>query len=244
MDSQILIVVPVKECSTRVPGKNLRPLCGLPLFLYAVSAAKRAAEVFNEIDIPATVTVVTESPRVGVLASDYGVGLSPYNDKKLAQDPHQVADACLYAVWYNGDKFKDVIMVQPSNPFVIMRDIIVAYDLYLAYWQRHPVRTVKEVKKQVWSTQGSDRYIYPVPGPVFVGTGSVVVCSVEYLKQNGGFVGATIPCYAGADRAIDIDTEADFAVADQAMTAIMQKGVNGESNTTCTGAISVPEGRG
>jgi len=244
MNKQILIVVPVKECSQRVPGKNLRPLLGKPLFLYALNAARQAAHFLKPIT--SRICVVTESWKVVEYA--WGcvedVHYIVYDDPALARDPYQTADACLYALDHLECQYKDIIMVQPSNPFVIAWDIVQSYQIYLGYRGVYPVRTVCPIEKQVWFKGEEDHRIYPLVAKGLIGTGSVIVCSVDYLKERRGFVGVTIPCYIEPERAIDIDTEADFAAAEKAMTAILGKGdCLNESDQTCTGTISGEEGR-
>ena len=41
-------LIPAREGSTRVPGKNVRPLAGHPLIAYTIAAAREAA-VFDSV---------------------------------------------------------------------------------------------------------------------------------------------------------------------------------------------------
>jgi CMP-N,N'-diacetyllegionaminic acid synthase len=66
-------LIPAREGSTRVPGKNVRPLAGHPLIAYSIAAAREAG-VFD------AVVVSTDSARIAEVARHYGAqvpGLRP-----------------------------------------------------------------------------------------------------------------------------------------------------------------------
>jgi N-acylneuraminate cytidylyltransferase len=66
-------LIPAREGSTRVPGKNVRPLAGHPLLAYSIAAAREAG-VFE------AVVVSTDGARIAEVARHYGAhvpGLRP-----------------------------------------------------------------------------------------------------------------------------------------------------------------------
>src|SRR3989344_4619420 len=61
----VLVIIPIKERSTRLPGKNLKELCGKPMMAYPIEAAKGAKGVSRVI-------VSTESEKIKEIAERYG----------------------------------------------------------------------------------------------------------------------------------------------------------------------------
>ena len=72
-------MIPARGGSKRVPGKNVRPLCGLPLLSYTVGAALRS-EVFEKV------IVSTDSPEIARLARDSGADVPFLRDPGLSDD--------------------------------------------------------------------------------------------------------------------------------------------------------------
>jgi CMP-N,N'-diacetyllegionaminic acid synthase len=75
----VLVVIMVKERSTRLPGKNLKDLCGKPMMAYPILAAKGARGVDR-------VVVTTESEKIKEIALRYGAEVPFLRPMKLTED--------------------------------------------------------------------------------------------------------------------------------------------------------------
>lgn len=75
----VLVIIPVKERSTRLPGKNLKNLCGKPMMAYPIEAAKGAKGVSRVI-------VTTESEKIKVIAEQYGAEVPFLRPVELTED--------------------------------------------------------------------------------------------------------------------------------------------------------------
>lgn len=210
--SKILIVVPVKECSTRLPRKNLKPLCGKPLFVWALDAAMEAADALG-----ADLRVVTESVEIAQFAIIKGAGVYIYPDKKLACNPYQTSDACRYALNQLGtENYETLIMVQPSNPFVTLMDIVECFGMWNVN-RDNVVRMVTKDRRQHWGIWNKQKIIVPYfCARLAIGVGSVVVVGIDRFLKNQ-FMCPTIPYYVPKERAIDIDDDMDFTMAEYVM---------------------------
>ena len=211
MEEKVLILVPVKECSKRVPRKNLLDLCGKPLFMWALDVARQAGAW-----IGADVFVTTESDNVVQMLNGYfdvGIILRPL---ELAQDPIQLKQVCQHALErlkQKGRKYDTLIMVQPSNPFVEVEDILNCYELKKASPLYSQVRMMQKIIKGVFDCfPKTDIASIPVPKPQYkaMGVGSVLVISPFYFDL---FDSKAIPYFVENEKTIDIDTEFDFNLA-------------------------------
>lgn len=209
MIDRILILLPVKACSGRLPGKNLKDLCGKPLFYWALDVAMEAGK-----EIEAPVYVSTESWKVVDLACERGA-FPVCRPEYLAHDPYQIVDVCLHALETlrgAGKKFDTLIMVQPSNPFVEVKDIVSCHDIFCGDGKKRPVRMVSEVKNRAWLGLEPAYLLTDETMHCFIGAGSVIVVGIDYFL-NHGFSSVCIPYVVAGEKTIDIDTEFDFETA-------------------------------
>ena len=118
---RIVAEIPARFGSQRVKQKNLRPLNGKPLILYAIQAAKQAKTLSD-------IYVNTESDMLGEIAIQNGVRYYK-RDPKLANDTATSDD-------FNYDFMKNipadlVVMVNPVAPLITGEDIDNMVHFYL-----------------------------------------------------------------------------------------------------------------
>ncbi len=75
----VCVIIPVKENSTRVPGKNLKDLCGKPMVAHILETAKGAKGVDRLV-------VSTESQKVKEVVEKYGAEVPFLRPKELTAD--------------------------------------------------------------------------------------------------------------------------------------------------------------
>ncbi len=110
---KILGEIPARAGSKRVPRKNLRPLAGRPLIVYAIDAAKRAATLTD-------VYVNSDSDEIGALAEAQGVKYYRRPAELGADDVTQDAFSYDFIVKFRPDV---LVMVNPVSPLIEGADI-------------------------------------------------------------------------------------------------------------------------
>lgn len=121
----VLLLIPARGGSKRIPHKNIRLLAGRPLITYAIAAARGSAHVDRVI-------VSTDSSRIAKIAKRAGAEASFLRPKKLAGDTAPIMKTVLHALEYFKKREKwepDIfVLVQPTSPFVLSKDIDAAIE--------------------------------------------------------------------------------------------------------------------
>jgi len=107
-----LAIIPARGGSKGLPGKNIRPLCGLPLIAWSI----RQALATPAID---RVVVSTDSEEIAAVARAHGAEVPFLRPAELAQDTTATEPVMLHALdWYEarGESPKAVILLQPTSP--------------------------------------------------------------------------------------------------------------------------------
>src|SRR3990167_4187764 len=144
-----IIIITIKQCSKRLPNKNLLNLAGKPLCFYALNTAAAFGENKKDWDL----VVSTESHDVGNMVLKYYSPIKVVKRPKwLAEDPFEIKDVCKYVLDFldTGIKrYQTMIMLQPSNPFITAQDLSSGYELFLAN-NRTAIRSVVKASKPVY----------------------------------------------------------------------------------------------
>ena len=209
--------------SKGVPGKNIKEICGKPLIAYSIEIAK-------EIESIEKIYVSTEDDYIATIAKKYGADIIP-RPHNLAQDDSPEWLAWRHAVkWVEAEYGSfDVFLSLPTtaplrnngdinnclNALNDQTDIVVS----MSESQRNPwfnmvrknrdglLKLVGEGKKEFQRRQD-----VPV---VYDLTTVAYVTNPEFIKRsNGIFDGRVSGVEIPIERAIDIDTELDFKIAE------------------------------
>jgi len=120
--------------STGVPGKNSRPIRGLPLVVHSIRHARRS-ELFD------AVVVSTDDPEVRRIAEDEGVELVVTRPAELATATAGKLPAILHAVEQAesmlGTSFDVVVDLDATSPLRVPEDVVAAVELL----EHHPDAT-------------------------------------------------------------------------------------------------------
>lgn len=124
---KILAFIPARGGSKRLPGKNIRPLCGLPLIAHTLHTAQAAA-CFSRI------LVSTDAPEVAAIAQEHG-GEAPWlRSAENSSDTSTAMDAIeevLARIETDGGPLPDAVMLlQPTSPFRSVESIHRAIELF------------------------------------------------------------------------------------------------------------------
>jgi CMP-N-acetylneuraminic acid synthetase len=126
--NRILVVIPARGNSKRLPGKNLIPLGGKPLIEWTIDTALST----KGID---TVCVSTDDPAIQSLSVAVGAEAPFLRPAEYATDDATSASVVSHAIDYycmkEGKNFEVVILLQPTSPLRRVVDIEGALALFM-----------------------------------------------------------------------------------------------------------------
>lgn len=215
---ELIAVVPARGGSKGLPGKNLKPLAGVPLW-------RRAAD--QGLDAGASrVIVTTDIAEIigGMYAGQIEVVARPDD---LAGDAVPMAPVLMHALADQRYAGATVVLLQPTSPLRSVEDIRGAVALY-GEGGADLVMSVTEADRGVLKygtiENGmfqpmreaahcfSNRQALP---EVWRPNGAVYVFARDWFLQNVGFESERIKAWPmPIERSADIDSEADFARAE------------------------------
>lgn len=110
MKMGLVAIIPARGGSKRLPGKNIRPLGGLPLIVWTIRAAYTAA-IFDKI------AVTTDDPKIADCAREAGAHVID-RPAALASDTAGSADVVRHAIdVLNVSDAASFMLMQPTSPF-------------------------------------------------------------------------------------------------------------------------------
>lgn len=110
---KILGLIPAREGSKGIPGKNIRTLGHQPLIAYSVIDGISAKYLSK-------VVVSTDGVKIAEVAKSYGCEVPFIRPKELAQDHTPSIEVVLHAIDFfeqNGEFFDALCLLQPTSPF-------------------------------------------------------------------------------------------------------------------------------
>ena len=225
-------LIPARGGSKRVPGKNIRNLCGKPLIAYTIEAALESQRLDRVI-------VTTDNQEIAAIARERGAEVPFIRPDKLAGDSVGDSPVIEHAVqWLRKNESQSVnavVWLRPTTPFktAIMideaierlntsgadsvRSVTRVDGVHHPYWmfERDDANRIRPVVPGVSIGQYYQRQLLP---PVFRLNGVV-----DVMRNPAGIQ----PKLYGNDMrlleiperdALDIDTEIDFKWCEFLMT--------------------------
>lgn len=224
-ERRVLAVITARGGSKGLPGKNIRPLAGLPLIGWTIKAAAASRYIDRTI-------LSSDDPGIIAAATDLGCDVPFVRSSALASDTATSIDVVLDALDHVPG-YDVVVLLQPTSPLRSAEDIDGTLSLLEAAPSAvsatqaltHPWLTYRPdqsgllspyVEHTVASFRRQDR------PPALTLNGAVYAADVKWLKQEKSFLRDrqtrvwTMP----PERSIDIDTLEDFQEAEtQRLTA-------------------------
>lgn len=119
-DKKILVIIPARGGSKRLPGKNVKKIDGKPMIAHAIWAAKKSKYVDRTV-------VSTDDPAIIKTARKYEAEVPFVRPVELASDTASILPVLQHAVSCveNQNKFKPdlIVLIQPTSPLVKPEDI-------------------------------------------------------------------------------------------------------------------------
>jgi CMP-N,N'-diacetyllegionaminic acid synthase len=225
---QVLAVITARGGSKGLPGKNIRPLAGLPLIAWSINAA-RGSELIDRT------VLSTDDVAIAKVASEQGCEVPFIREGRLAADDTPSIEVIFDAL----DRipgFDVVVLLQPTSPLRTASDIDNAIRLCVGSDAPGCVSVREAGESPYWMyTLDSAGCMVPVLAEgaravrrqdlpmVHVLNGAIYVAQVNALRCQRAFVVAgTIGYPMPHERSVDIDTEAEFQLAERLLTGSPQ----------------------
>lgn len=219
MAERLLCAIPARAGSKRLPGKNLRPLCGKPMLAYSIEAARESG-LFDKV------YVCTEDEAIADAARSFGAEVPFLMPPELCGDMVSSHVPCLrIADWLadQGQAADAMICLQPTSPLRSAEDIRAAVERYreravdfvvsVTFIDPHYFHwAVQRQKDGFWKMYFGDQYMLerPLLPPVFRPNGSIKIGRLSALRQCEHFFGPRLDVIeTPEERSIHVATEFD-----------------------------------
>jgi len=205
-------VIPMRAGSRGLPGKNIRPLAGTPLYGHSVNQALLAGA--KRILITTNIDAVIAEPPKGTEVFRRPEDLAQDDTPMAHVLKHLLPEARVQGV---------VVLLQPTSPLRLSSDITAAIA-HFGQGQFDLVMSVTQADASVlkWGTLSGGRFL-PLSDPsycfanrqtlpqVFRPNGAIYVFEAQWFLNQGGFETDRIGGFLmPAERSFDIDSDEDF----------------------------------
>ncbi|WP_338668958.1 acylneuraminate cytidylyltransferase family protein [Pseudodesulfovibrio methanolicus] len=221
----VLTIIPAKAHSRRVPGKNMRCVGGVPLMVRAVEQARTSG-------VCGLIHVATDDEGIAALAREAGADV-PFLRRDDVDDVTSVGRAAANALRrYReelGARFDYVCLLLATSPLRAPEDIVGCRDLLLADPGLDAAGSVVQAEKHpawAWTVDAAGRMVSLFPElrdmeredlpPAYFYDGAVYWAKADFFESVDGnqYRGGIAPYVMPPERAVDVDTPLDLALAD------------------------------
>ena len=213
--------------SKGVPDKNIKEMCGKPLIAHSV-------EIAQNIDVIEKIFISTEDENISRIASAYGVDIIQ-RPKSLAQDDSSEWLAWQHAInWLEkrDDSFDVFLSLPTTSPLRKKKDVTSCLDaldnesdvvIGITKANRSPwfnmVKQDKNKNLQLIIKENEKVHNRQEAPSAFDMTTVAYVTTPKFIKNSKGiFDGDVKGIEIAPERAIDIDSELDFEIAEFLMS--------------------------
>ena len=224
---RILGVTLARGGSKSVPRKNIKPIAGIPLIGYTISQALKSKLITRYI-------VSTDDKEIQQVAIEHGADSPFLRPSEFSSDEASSVSAMQHAVnWVEqqeGVKYDYVVELMCTNPMKTVEDIDASIkklistkaDSVIAVHQledHHPARIKKIINDKI-----IDFCVQEIPESrrqdlkpeAYIRSGSIYALKRDYLMIEGKRYGSddSRPYILPQERAVNIDTDTDFMIAE------------------------------
>jgi len=229
---RVLGVIPARGGSKRLPRKNIRKLLGHPLIAYTIQAARQSKLLSDFI-------VSTEDTEIFNVAKEYDAPVPFMRPTELAGDEVRNIDVVAHAMAFlesdKNVKYDLIVLLQPTCP---IRDPAHIDDAILNLWlselntavsvkgpfkKRDPIlkRMTNKLLEPLFTIDGIEKN-----EPFYLYNASIYAVKRDYFIGNKKLISdKQIPIVMDVFHSADIDTEADFMVAEAYLKHLIDIGI-------------------
>lgn len=238
---EILALVGARSGSKGIPDKNIRLLAGKPLMAWIIEAAKNSKHVTRII-------VSTDSEEYSKIARTFGVETPFIRPKEISGDKSTDYEYIIHALgWLKEHENYEpdiVLRLVPTAPLQKPEDIDAVIEKLMADPEthsamvvaeafQHPSKALKIIQEPGGNTRlvnyitGKGRDADPVARQGYEKAyfrANVIASRLDTIKKLNSLSGDCIQYYIiPQERAVDIDSEADFLVAETLLEKMSKK---------------------
>ena len=225
MSRKMIAIVPARGGSKGLPGKNIKPLNGLPMIGYAIREAQKSNYISDII-------VSTDSPDIAIVAKELGASVPFLRPDKLAGDTSSAIDVYIYTIDRLNNEYgysiESFIVLQPTSPLRTVKDIDGALGTFFDLQAESVISVTEASHPPVWAKKIDENGVLKDYFPeyasnqnrqeintAYMPNGAVFVFDYYKLKSEYGYYfEKTYPFIMPADRSVDVDTHLDFEFAE------------------------------
>lgn len=218
---RVLTVITARGNSRELPRKNVLPLLGKPLIGWTIECARAAKSV-------ETLILSSDNTEIIDVARSFGCSVPFVRPAELAGSDASSMDVILHALDAMEETFEYVVLLQPTSPLRRPDDIDACVALCRDEGAPAAVSVCSAGKPLHWMFEiGADgkmsrvlelpqvdggRQVLQHP---YVLNGAVYVARTDYLREVRSFIGPGTRAHVmPSDRSVDIDSHADFLIAE------------------------------
>lgn len=206
---KIVALIPLRGGSKRIPGKNIKPLCGKPLAWYACAAAARCPQISQ-------LWVSTEDPEIRAAVEAFNLDIRVLDRPRALADDNSTTDAVMLH-FAAAVSFDILATIQATSPLVSSDDL----DRALTQMQRDgndSMLSGVRVKRFFWSLDAQPLNYDPLHRPFsqnfpgsFMENGAFYLTTRDTLERHRNRLGGRIGLYEmSPDSAVEIDHPEDW----------------------------------
>lgn len=219
---KILVIIPARAGSKRIPNKNIRNFLGKPLIAYTIEQAL-AVQFANRV------IVDTDSSQIAKIATRYGAEVPFLRPTRLARDDSLVADSIIYTLRRlkkeEGYMPTHVIILQSTSPLREIQDIKNCWQLMkssnattvLTICPTHPKLYHLGKNNKINLVNGNEAQSSNMqawkPGYILNGCFVYIIKTDALLKRKGVITKNTKAVVCPRWRSVDLDTPEEWVLA-------------------------------
>lgn len=203
--NKINVLITARSGSKRLPGKNLKILCGKPLIAWSIEAARKSFFVKD-------IYVSTDSKEIAEISEKYGAIVPRLRKDSLSQDNSTSFDTALDfgEYFYKPEDESEMLLIQPTSP------------LRFFYHINSFMKLVREKKsEQCVAVRDISKYLKLANQKlennkkIYIPNGSMYYSKIEILKEEKTFFSEKADLFLMDDyHSIDIDTQDEWNIAE------------------------------
>jgi len=219
----ILVIIPARSGSKRIPNKNIRQFLGKPLIAYTIKQALSLKFVERVI-------VDTDSPKIAKIARQYGAEVPFLRPAHLAKDTSHIVYSILYAL----KRLKKeenyvpsyIMILQTTSPLRKIQDIKACWKLMkstkattvLTICPTHPRLYYLRKNNDIFLVNGSEKrssntQAWP-PAYILNGCFVYIMETKSLLEEKLVITKKTKAVICSKWRSIDLDVREDWVIAE------------------------------
>lgn len=214
-------IIPARGGSKRVPGKNIRPLGGLPLIAHSIRAAQQS-RCF------ARIIVSTDDTQIAGIARQFGAEIPFMRNADLSNDFATTADALADALLRSGETGRRIACcLYATSPLVAPADFVAARQSLIKH-RADCVMSVTDydfapLRALIADADGALAHVHPeheltrsqdLPRHVHDAGMFYMLNTASFLSSRRIVGPRSFGHFIERARAIDIDTPEDFEFAE------------------------------